>query len=110
MELTVLLSKISIQVRRAYRRILLQRFMRVLGWSAFATLLVSLIAIAASKIWDVGVDSHVWTYSWVGGALTAAFLVAMTWTFVTRGNELAAAIEIDRRFRCENRSIDAEEN
>jgi hypothetical protein len=102
------------QVAIAYRRLMVQRFVAVLAWSWFGTLLVAAGAIALAKTFPLGVDSLAWTISWIAGALVAGLLIAGIWTYFTRQSRLEAAIEIDRRFGLKERvsstlALDSEE-
>lgn len=87
------------QVRRAQVRLNVQRFLMVLSWWLFATLLVAVLAIAADKVWTFGLHAG-WT---IVGALVAGFLGAAAWTWVHRHHHLEAAIELDRRFGLKER-------
>src|SRR5688500_4907633 len=91
------------QVAIAYRRLVIQRFLTVLAWSWFATLLVAAAAIGVSKAYPLGVDSFVWTMSWIVGAFFVGLIIAGFWTYATRQSRLEAAIEIDRRFGLKER-------
>jgi hypothetical protein len=91
------------QVAIAYRRLLTQRFLTVLAWSWFGTLMVAALAIAIVKLAPTGIDSVVWTLAWVGGALGLGLIIAGVWTYATRASRLEAAIEIDRRFGLKER-------
>lgn len=87
------------QVRRAQVRLNVQRFLVVLSWCWFATLLAAAVAIAADKYWTFGLNAG-WT---IAGALVAGLAAAIGWTWVHRQSHLAAAIELDRRFGLKER-------
>ncbi len=91
------------QVAIAYRRLLIQRFLGLLAWSWFATLLVAAVAVAIPKLFPLELDSFVWSASWIGGAVLVGLVVAAVWTYATRLGPLEAAIEIDRRFGLKER-------
>ena len=91
------------QVAIAYRRLLMQRFLGVLAWSLFGTLLLAAIAVAVRKLIPFEVDSLAWSAGWIGGAIAAGFVIAAVWTYLTRQSQLDAAIEIDRRFGLKER-------
>jgi hypothetical protein len=91
------------QVARAHRRLMLGQFFATLAWCWSVALLVAAAAIAAVKIWPIGVDSWTWVGSWIGGALVAGLLAAGAWTWLRHGEPLAAAIEVDRRFGLKER-------
>src|SRR5688572_29568631 len=85
------------QVRRAQRRILLQRFLGILCWCWFATLLVAAVGIGVSKYFP---EEFARVADWhsVAGALGSGLLIALAGTFLRRQPALDAAIEVDRRF------------
>ncbi|MCE5266310.1 MAG: hypothetical protein LLG00_00285 [Planctomycetaceae bacterium] len=87
------------QVRRARRRLAAERFLSVLAWCWFATLLVALVLVAIDKFWPTGIDAWVW----LGGAVGVGLLAAMLWTFVVPSSLMDAAVEIDRRFELKER-------
>jgi len=93
------MNELEKQVRRAYRRLGFQRFLRVLGWCWFATLLVALGGIAVDKFYPTGVPA----WGWAAGALGLGLVAAAVWTLATRRGPLGAAIEIDRRFGLKER-------
>lgn len=87
------------QVRRAGRRLALQRFLGVLSTCWFVCLIVAAIVVAVDKFRPLGVPALVWP----AAGLAAGLLVALAWCFATRHGELEAAIEIDRRFGLKER-------
>jgi hypothetical protein len=90
------------QVRRAQRRILFQRFLGVLCWCWFATLLAAVAGIAVAKFWPQQL-AGIADWHWVAGALGIGLLAAVLWTFVRRQPAIDAAIEVDRRFGLKER-------
>jgi hypothetical protein len=97
------MDEIKRQVGRAHRRLVIQQFLFVMGWSLFATLLVAVIGLAIPRIWVLAVDQQVWDWSWIGGGIAAGFVVAGLWTWIIRRTQLDAAIELDRRFGLKER-------
>jgi hypothetical protein len=91
------------QVAIAYRRLLMQRFITLLAWSLFATLVVAGIAIGVAKAFPLEIDTFVWNVAWIAGAIAAGVIIAGVWTYATRQSQLDAAIEIDRRFGLKER-------
>lgn len=87
------------QVRRARRRLLVQRFFAVLSWSWFAWLVAAAIVVTVDKFRPLGVMVWVWPAVALGGGL----LTAIVWSIVTRRSELEAAMEVDRRFGLKER-------
>ena len=97
------MEEIKRQVGRAHRRLVLEQFLRVIGWSLFATLAVAAIGLAVPRLWIINVQQQAWDWSWIGGGIAAGFLVAGIWTYFIRRSRLEAAIEIDRRFGLKER-------
>ncbi len=97
------MEEIKRQVGRAQRRLVMQQFWRVIGWSLFATLVLAAIGLAIPRLWVLNVDQQIWDWSWIGGGLAAGLLMATIWTYVIRWTRLDAAIEIDRRFGLKER-------
>jgi GNAT superfamily N-acetyltransferase len=97
------MEEIKRQVGRAQRRLVLQQFWRVFGWSLFATLLLAAIGLAIPRIWVLNVQPQAWDWGWIGGGLGVGLLMAAIWTYVIRRSRLDAAIEIDRRFGLKER-------
>lgn len=87
------------QVRRARRRLVLQRFLSVLSWNWFGWLLAAAIVVAVGKF----VPLHLPDWTWPVASLALGFLTTVVWCFVTRRSELEAALEIDRRFGLKER-------
>jgi hypothetical protein len=97
------MEEIKRQVFKAQSRLNWERFLSIVGWSLFATLLVGAIGLAVPKIWVVPVDAQVWFWSWAGGSLALGLVIAIVWTYLARRSDVEAAIEIDRRFGLKER-------
>ncbi len=91
------------QVLRAHRRLSCQRFLTVLSWSLFSTLLVAAVAIAVPKLWALPLDVEWWNIGWLTGAIAVGGMIATIVAIVRRRSPLEAAIEIDRRFGLKER-------
>ena len=87
------------QVRRAQRRITMQRFAGVLGWCWFSALFLALIIVVVDKYHPLPVQSWIW----FAGAVALGLVGAVIWTALGRGPMLEAAMEIDRRFALKER-------
>jgi hypothetical protein len=96
-------EEIKRQVGRARRRLVLQQFLRVFGWSLFATLLIAAVGLAIPRIWVLNVQPQIWDWSWIGGGVGVGLLMAAIWTYLIRRSRLDAAIELDRRFGLKER-------
>src|SRR5688500_10435834 len=97
------MDEIKRQVSRAQRRLVLEQFLTVIGWSLFATLLLAAIGLAIPRLWAINVIQQTWDWSWIGGGIAAGLLVAGVWTYVIRHTKLDAAIELDKRFGLKER-------
>src|SRR4029453_10901232 len=97
------MEEIKRQVGRAQRRLVLEQFLRVFGWSLFASLLIAVIGLAIPRIWALNIQQQIWDWSWIGGGLGAGLVMAWSWTWLIRRSKLDAAIEIDRRFGLKER-------
>src|SRR5262245_4636513 len=97
------MEEIKRQVGRARRRLVLQQFLRVIGWSLFTSLLLAAIGLAIPRIWVLDVQQQVWDWSWIGGGIGVGLVMAAVWTYVIRRTRLDAAIELDRRFGLKER-------
>ena len=97
------MEEIKRQVSQAQWRLNFERFLGVLGWSLFGSLLLAAIGLAVPKIWSVPVDPQIWNWSWIGGGFTVGVLIACIWTYCVRRTSVEAAIELDRRFGLKER-------
>ncbi len=87
------------QVARARRLLGVQRFLKVLGWCWFATVLVALGAIVLGRLYPLPVA----TWGWLAGSLGLGLATAVFWMVATAGEAVGAALEIDRRFKLKER-------
>jgi hypothetical protein len=87
------------QVRRAQRRLAVQRFVGLVGWCWFVTLAVAALLILIDRFRPLGVTP----WAWVAAAIGLGIVAALVWTFLTREEGLSAAIEIDRRYGLKER-------
>jgi hypothetical protein len=93
------MEELQKQVRRARRRITLQRYVNVLGWCWFAALMAAAVLICVDKYYPL----HVPLWAWGAGAGAVGIVAAFVWTLLFRSQPLEAAIEIDRRFGLKER-------
>lgn len=91
------------QVARARRRLIMGQFFAALAWCWTAGLVIAAIALAAAKLFPLGVNGGIWAAAWIGGMLAVGIIVAAVWTWLRRRDPLFAAIEIDRRFELKER-------
>jgi len=97
------MEEIKRQVGRAQRRLVLQQFLRVFGWSLFTSLLLAAIGLAVPRFWVFSVDAQIWDWSWIGGGVAVGLAMAAIWTYMIRRSKLDAAIELDRRYGLKER-------
>jgi hypothetical protein len=86
-------------VRRAQRRMAMQRFLNVLGWCWLAAFLIVLAIIIVDKYHPLPVGA----WLWFAVAVLLGVLAAVIRTMYSRDRTLEAAIEIDRRFALKER-------
>jgi hypothetical protein len=99
----MVVDKLCEQVHRAQRRLNTQRFLTLLPWCWFTTLVIAALAIAIHARFPSGLDPVIWNCGGLAVALIVGALAALIWTRVTRHQSLDAAIEIDRRFGLKER-------
>src|SRR5208283_375221 len=87
------------EIRRVQRRLAFQRFLGVLGWCWFASLLAAVAVIAAARFYPLGIID----WQWLAGFLAAGLVAAIGWTLWAFAPPLRAALEIDRRFGLKER-------
>ena len=97
------------QVRKAQRHLGLERFLKVLGWSCFASLLIAVGLIVVYTFflplgWDAAFGGPVTLgLTILGLAATTGFLAAWLWAVVRGQAAVDAALEIDRRYGLKER-------
>ena len=87
------------EIRRVQRRLAFQRFLGVLGWCWFASLLAAAVVIGAARFYPLGIVD----WQWLAGFLAAGLVAAVAWTFWAITPALQAALEIDHRFGLKER-------
>ena len=87
------------EIRRVQRRLAVQRFLGVLGWCWFASLLAAAVVIAAARFYPLGIVD----WQWLAGFLAAGLVVAVAWTLWAIAPTLQAALEIDQRYGLKQR-------
>lgn len=93
------MTQIELQVRRARRRLTLQRFIYTLCWSWFAALLVAAAMLIVDRYWPMGILA----WQWCASAATLGLIVASVITLVKGDRLIDAAAEIDRRYELDER-------
>jgi hypothetical protein len=93
------MTQIELQVRRARRRLTLQRFIYTLCWSWFAAMLVAAAMLIVDRYWPMGIVAWQWCVS----AATLGLIVASVITLVKGDRLIDAAAEIDRRYELDER-------
>ena len=97
------MDKLLTQVRRAHRRLLVEKFLHFLVWSAFIALAVAAVAIAVPQLVAIENLPANWTQIWLWLAGGGCVLGALVATYLTRQSTLDAAIEIDHRYQLRER-------
>ncbi len=97
------MEEINRQVRRARRRLLLNNLAENLTWVLLAAAVIALVGISIPKFWPLGIDKHSWLLACTVGPLAAGLLLSFTWTYLRRGGDLDAALEIDQRYGLKER-------
>jgi len=87
------------EIRRVQRRLALQRFLGVLAWCWFASLLAAAVVIGAARFYPLGIVD----WQWLAGFLATGLVAAIGWTFLAITPTLQAALEIDHRFGLKER-------
>jgi hypothetical protein len=87
------------EIRRVQRRLAFQRFLGVLGWCWFASLLAAAVVIGAARFYPLGIVD----WQWLAGFLAAGLIAAIAWTIWAVAPALQAALEIDHRFGLKER-------
>jgi len=93
------MEKLRRQVRIARRRLAVQRFLRIVPWCLFATLLIAAALVALDKYYPLGLES----WAWPAIGVATGIVAAAAWVWLRGQSELDAAIEIDRRFALRER-------
>ncbi len=97
------MNAIQKQVAWARRRLALLEYLRWLPWIWTPIFAVAALAMLVPKIWSLPVQNGIWNLSWLGGACLLGLIGAAAMTYRRRPTILAAATEIDRRFRLKER-------
>ncbi len=86
-------------IRQVQRRLALQRFLGILGWCWFVSLLAAVLLIGAARFYPLGIVD----WQWLAGLSAVGLVAAVAWTLWTVAPPLAAAWEIDHRFGLKER-------
>ena len=87
------------QIRQVQRRLALQRFLGILGWCWFASLLAATSVVIANRFLPLNVVD----WQFLAGFMAAGLIAAIGWTCWTATPTLRAALEIDQRFGLKER-------
>jgi len=86
-------------VAQVKRRLLAARALRAWPWCATASLAIAAGVIAVDKYYPLGIA---WT-TVLGAAVGSSLVAALGWSWLRREDAVAAAIELDRRCRLQER-------
>lgn len=92
------MNAIRRKVARVWRRLMLERFLKVIGWALAAGLLLGGTGALATKVWVVPWPQAQWYGLWLGCGLGVSLVAAVVVTWLRGVTLLEAAMEIDRRF------------
>ncbi len=92
------MKNIRTQVQSAKRRLVSERFLRMLPWNLMALLTVALIGLSLPLFMVLPLDKTTWYASWVGAAVVLSLLINSVMTWLGRPSVADAAVEVDRRF------------
>ncbi len=88
------MHELELQVRRARRRLTVERFLRAAVWCLTVGLSLALGLVLLDKFRPLGLDPRIWPVAGAG----MGCLVALVWALARRATAVDAACEIDRRF------------
>jgi hypothetical protein len=91
------MEEISRQVHRAGRRLFLNKLVHNLSWTFLFATIVAFVGVVIPKIWPLHVESNTWLLLCTVIPLATAVILGTVWTYVRRGGDLDAALEIDQR-------------
>jgi len=93
------MQELTKQLRRARRRLFLQRLIALIGWCCLAGLCIALVGVGLTRVMPLPVPLG----TWLAGGLGLGMLAAAVWAIATRPGRLDAAIELDHRCRLKER-------
>ena len=98
------MNEISRQVNRAKQRIFIGYFFRLLSWGLFGGLLLAAVGVTLPKIWAISAaaDSN-WNLYWIVGGIVAGVVFSGVLAWINRSSQVAAALEVDKRFALKER-------
>ncbi|MCH2178919.1 MAG: hypothetical protein MK106_08950 [Mariniblastus sp.] len=102
------MNEIKKQVDRARFRIMLGELITIGCWSLFVGLMLASIALTIPKIWHLeflepATSTQAWNYSWMIAGLMVGVLCPLLRVTFRRQSQLAAAVEVDQRFKLKSR-------
>lgn len=92
------MNAINTVVRRARRRLILNRFVQLASTSLFLAWMLAAIAIIAGAVWVLPVSAERWNWGWVLGTSAAALLIALAGSLWSAPSLQRTASEVDARF------------
>ncbi len=97
------MQQLNRQIAKARRRLALQAFLGNVAWCWLVSTIVAAVAIAMQKAFLSGIDGWHWGVYWLLGSTAAGLIAALAWTWAHSRSDLAAALEVDRRFGLKER-------
>lgn len=92
------MNAINTVVRRARRRLILNRFVQLASTSLFIGWMLAAIAIVVGAVWVLPVDPLQWNWGWIAGTSAIALLIAVISAVRSAPSVQRAASEVDARF------------
>lgn len=92
------MNAINTVVRRARRRLILNRFVQLASTALFIAWMLATIAIIAGAVWVLPVEPSRWNWGWIAGTSAVAVLIAVIRALASAPSLQRAASEVDARF------------
>ncbi len=97
------MNAIETVVRRARRRLVLNRFVQLASTSLFLAWTMAAIAIIAGAVWVLPFDATQWNWAWIVGTSAVGVLIALLGAAWTAPSLQRVASEVDARFALRER-------
>jgi len=92
------MNAINTVVRRARRRLIMNRFVQLASTALFIAWMLAAIAIIAGAVWVLPVEPWQWNWGWIAGTSAVAVLIALILALGSAPSLQRAASEVDARF------------
>jgi len=92
------METIHTQLSKAWRRLWLQSWVNLFGWSLLVALSIAFVACLIPKLYFIPYRFEFWGGTWIASAAVLSALIASAIAWWRRPTPIATAVEIDRRF------------